>query len=315
MTVSVQNGETGKPRWRTGEKHGARSQNERDLFGALTMGELVRREQAVLDETPTRALCVFCDWTFSGTAVEAREAGAAHRTEQHPEREFTHASRKPKRAASFRTLNLDTLTDQPDPADDEAPAVPGQKEPPMLKAPTEPTTPGPDEPPPVGASSAEPSSGGNWSRRPVPRQEAIELFQAEVAELGHVPTKQGWKKLRRRPSLTAIERHAGSYTDFVRMCGLEPTPNTSAAVEAAGYPRPVMDRPTPKPKPKPKPTVTVEESVERETSTTKLPTAAHVDRYRQQAEQARATAKRLLNRAEALEQIADGLQMLIEGHS
>lgn len=39
---------------------------------------------ARLDLTPTVARCVFCDWSFSGSAVGAREAGVAHRLEWHP---------------------------------------------------------------------------------------------------------------------------------------------------------------------------------------------------------------------------------------
>jgi hypothetical protein len=38
-----------------------------------------------LDEQPTSTRCLFCDWTFDGTAAECRDAARVHREQKHPE--------------------------------------------------------------------------------------------------------------------------------------------------------------------------------------------------------------------------------------
>lgn len=43
-----------------------------------------RRYQAFVDELPMVTRCVFCSWSFEGTALAGREAAAEHRAGLHP---------------------------------------------------------------------------------------------------------------------------------------------------------------------------------------------------------------------------------------
>lgn len=65
-----------------------------------------------MDEIPVKERCLFCRWTFSGTAVEGRHAALAHRLEKHPE--VKPARRRPGRhLTSFRQAKL-TAEDRAD---------------------------------------------------------------------------------------------------------------------------------------------------------------------------------------------------------
>lgn len=88
---------------------------------------------------------------------------------------------------------------------------------------------------PVAASPVEAKNGGagTWGRKPLSREQAITEMTAVLDGLDRVPSQNGWHKNKRRPSLTALRRIFGSYTDAVRACGFEP-PATGAAAQASG---------------------------------------------------------------------------------
>lgn len=63
--------------------------------GSKTVSETVRLHREWLDDQPSTVRCAHCpDWSFSGTAAEARAASADHRGSVHPE--FTNGRRHTK---------------------------------------------------------------------------------------------------------------------------------------------------------------------------------------------------------------------------
>jgi hypothetical protein len=54
--------------------------------GTKTIGQLNRELQEIHDGQPATARCAWCRWTFEGSAVEAREAFAFHRSSAHPDK-------------------------------------------------------------------------------------------------------------------------------------------------------------------------------------------------------------------------------------
>lgn len=49
------------------------------------VAELRAEEDAVFDSQPVTVRCLFCDWTWAGTALEGRTIAQTHRSEAHPE--------------------------------------------------------------------------------------------------------------------------------------------------------------------------------------------------------------------------------------
>jgi hypothetical protein len=57
-----------------------------------------------MDLLPLRTLCAFCEWEYTGTALEARQEAYRHRSEHHPERRNT--LRKQSNLRSFRQVRM-----------------------------------------------------------------------------------------------------------------------------------------------------------------------------------------------------------------
>lgn len=64
-------------------------------------------EVEFFDEQPLRSTCLFCDWSFEGTASESREAALKHRAKKHPEHNTKHRRRHVRTLSSFRYGSLD----------------------------------------------------------------------------------------------------------------------------------------------------------------------------------------------------------------
>lgn len=73
--------------WEKGRDGVRRSAKERTPDGSLTVGEMQRRHDTVLDAAPLTTLCGIseCDWRYDGTAAEGRDQAAEHRKTAHPE--------------------------------------------------------------------------------------------------------------------------------------------------------------------------------------------------------------------------------------
>jgi hypothetical protein len=78
----------------------AESTKQRLADGSWSRGEERRREQADLDARPVTSYCLWCDWTFDGTAGEGRRAFEEHRYLSHPE--IPYGKRRRKRGPSPR---------------------------------------------------------------------------------------------------------------------------------------------------------------------------------------------------------------------
>jgi hypothetical protein len=62
------------------------SEKSHSLDGTKTMGQINRELQEVHDAQPATARCAWCPWTFEGTAAEARDAFAFHKSSAHPDK-------------------------------------------------------------------------------------------------------------------------------------------------------------------------------------------------------------------------------------
>ena len=74
--------------------------------GAAYLGrpvaEMKAEHQEWLDSQPTSTSCLFCDWTFDGTAAECRDAAAAHREQSHPDAQNRLGRRRGKSVGAWR---------------------------------------------------------------------------------------------------------------------------------------------------------------------------------------------------------------------
>lgn len=196
-----------------------RSTAEHDASGLLTAGEMQRRHDRFLDAAPMVARCAVdgCGWTFEGSAAEGRDAARAHRGEAHPELANGAAKRPP--------------FSKPKPEPDELAAAVADRDTDEDRNEGEldengSTTPDSDE----SATDTQPAADRSWSRKAVPRDEAIRLFRAACEELGEVPTKSQWSGMKRRPSVRALERifATTSWEAISQGCGLvAPEPRVS----------------------------------------------------------------------------------------
>lgn len=161
--------------------------------GGFSVSELKRREREAVDASPVTTRCGFdgCGWSFDGTFAEGRERAAAHRAEAHAGASATsrriaenEQRRRAEAAASERRSQLERMDA-------------GEPQPPAARA------------------------DGSWSRQPVARETVIEALREAARELGHTPTGSEWRRLKRRPSGTAMYRLFGTWGAACEAAGLE----------------------------------------------------------------------------------------------
>lgn len=209
-----------------------KSEKSHNADGVKTMGQLDREHRQVMDAQPTVARCSWCPWTFDGSAAEAREASAYHRSSEHPDKVNGRSPRQ--------LLDAMDVAEGSEAANGNGASggprckVTGCTAPPKatrgryallcethietVKAANQPSR------APIGEQAAtQPDPGGRmtaWSK-----EEIIAAIQKWAREHGRPPTANEWtKRIIGYPSASTVAKHFGSWAE---------------GIEAAGFPRPV----------------------------------------------------------------------------
>jgi len=78
----------------------------------VTPAEYLQAEEEARDSAALLTLCAFCEWTYTGTALEGREEALQHRAEAHPQARRKRRSHN-RHLSHFRQPRI-TVEDQED---------------------------------------------------------------------------------------------------------------------------------------------------------------------------------------------------------
>lgn len=165
--------------------------------GRATREANEQKVQDMYDRQPSSTRCAIgeCPWRFEGTAVECRDAFAAHRAEVHP----TFGQPKGKLRAGVAPTRPSVA--QP------APSMPSGLD--ALERMDAGQPQRPEENPMENVAEAM-AKTAKWTT-----EAAIVAIKDEVAKLGYIPTGTKWNQLRLKPSIPTIYKLFGSYNAVV----------------------------------------------------------------------------------------------------
>lgn len=87
-------------RWR---EPGEQTEQAEDTYdGMRSAAEMDALLQARVDEKPIRLACLFCDWSWEGTAGDGRPLQREHLEQQHPEKLEARKTRKRRKNSSLQ---------------------------------------------------------------------------------------------------------------------------------------------------------------------------------------------------------------------
>lgn len=203
------------------------SSEEKGAVVELSAEERRALEQERQDAQPMTAGCAVegCGWSHEGTVGECRNLARAHRESEHPllvSQSFTERKRAEQAEASAAARRqraaLEAMDDgEPQPVDGEETdrELMEATEPDPIEEPLEDAADAPASDPPAAAAD----SPGKWSRKRVEPAEAVDLLRAGIAEIGHVPTMEEWRRSHRRPSVNTFLRIFKSWTASLEAAG------------------------------------------------------------------------------------------------